>query len=326
MLINDEFIPGRGLKNAHVQTMFSSLMPHRWSATRRFDKYRKQQQDVILDCGEDSRLQGFLNQSSAQAAKRLVIMIHGWEGCHESHYMLSASKTMLDAGVDVFRLNLRDHGGTQHLNRGLFYSTLIDEVITAIQRIQQKFNYDDYFLAGFSLGGNFVLRVAALAHATPIRLNKVLAFCPVIHAGESNEALNKKSNWFYNQYFTRRWRRSLLTKTKYWPEYGFESELATLKDLNAMNLALIPKYTGFAELDDYFNAYAIDGDFLSKTIAPCYLHFAADDMIIPVIGISDLADNSDLHVTVTRYGGHCGFIQDWQGLSWQSQRLLQMLS
>ena len=325
MVYNDHFNPSIGLRNEHVQTVFSSVAPRRWLVSVGFQKYRQQQQEVILDCGEDSRLQGFYNQAAGQTSSKLLIMIHGWEGCHESTYMLSAAQAMLDNGVDVFRLNLRDHGATHHLNRGLFYSTLIEEVMNAIELIQQKFDYQEYHLAGFSLGGNFALRVAVLAEPLSLRLSKVIAFCPVIHAGDSNGALNDSSNWFYNQYFTRRWRRSLLAKASHWPEYDFEAELAELKNLNEMNLALVPKYAGFKTLDDYFDAYAVDGDYLKSTIAPCFLHFAADDMIIPISGVASLAENADIEVSVSRYGGHCGFIQNWRGQCWQNERLIDLI-
>ena len=178
----DNFKPSFGLKNTHVQTLFSSSGPRKWHISKAFQSHRAKQQEMILDCGEDSRLQGFYNLAGTQRSNKLLILIHGWEGSHESTYMLSAAQAMLGAGVDVFRLNLRDHGDTHHLNRGLFYSTLIDEVVAAIKLVQDKLKYNEYYLAGFSLGGNFALRVATLAQTNSLRLNQVLAFCPAVHA------------------------------------------------------------------------------------------------------------------------------------------------
>jgi len=58
---------------------------------------------------------------------------------------------------------------------------------------------------------------------------------------------------------------------------------------------------------------------------PCYLHFAKDDMIIPVEGINELSKNPDVHVYVTEYGGHCGYISNWRGDCWQDQRTLEII-
>ncbi len=319
------FNPPFGLRSAHVQTVFSSQGPRKANRDRRFKPFVRSQRPMLLNGDNGVRLEGHINLAGAQAAEELVIMIHGWEGSHESTYMKSMAATMLQSGYDTFRLNMRDHGETHHLNRDVFNSTMIDEVIAAIEDLQARTNYQRYTLIGFSLGGNFSLRVAANAHDKAIELEQVIAFCPVVHASQSNDALLEKRNALYSNYFVRKWRRSLLKKLEYWPEYDFGSELERLKTLEQMNAAFIPKYTGYQELEAYFDAYAIDGDKLANVICPCYLHFAKDDMIIPVQGVELLADNTDLHVTVTERGGHCGFIMNWRGDSWQDLRALEII-
>ena len=42
-------------------------------------------------------------------------------------------------GFDVVRLNLRDHGETHHLNRDLFHSCRLPEVVGAVRALQQCF-------------------------------------------------------------------------------------------------------------------------------------------------------------------------------------------
>jgi len=77
MVYSDQFNPSVGLRNGHVQTVFSSVAPRRWLVSTGFQRYRQQQQEMILDCGEDSRLQGFYNQAAGQSSSKLLIMIHG---------------------------------------------------------------------------------------------------------------------------------------------------------------------------------------------------------------------------------------------------------
>ncbi len=326
------FKPPFGLSNPHLQTVLSSKGPRKVNRDRRFKPYVGSQKRVLLDGGEGIRLEGYHNQVVATAdpaaepqAEELIIMIHGWEGSHESTYMKSMAATVLNAGFDTFRLNMRDHGDSHHLNKGVFNSTLIEEVIHSIADLQKRLNYKRYSLVGFSLGGNFCLRVAANAHGRPINLQQVIAFCPVIHAQQSNDVLNQTRNAFYGKYFVRKWRRSLQKKLDCWPEYEFGEQLVKLKTLDQMNDAFIPKYTEFSVIEDYFDAYAIAGDKMSKTICPCYLHFAKDDMIIPVDGVHLLADNPDLHVTITEHGGHCGYLSNWRGDSWQDHRALEII-
>ena len=321
-----QFKPPFGLRNRHIQTIFSSVGPRRFIVRNNFKPFVSTTQPMILNCHDGIRLAGALNQASANSAKKCAILIHGWEGSIDSSYMLSMTSKLLKAGIDVFRLNLRDHGESHHLNKVIFNSTLIEEVMTGLEDLQSRLNYTEYSLSGFSLGGNFALRVAALGHDKNLTLSKVVAFCPAVHAKTSNEVLNQSKNYIYGQYFVRKWKRSLVKKLKYFPEYDYGDSLNKMKTLNEMNRLLIPKYTEFDDVDTYFDAYAITGDVMAKTICPCYLHFAKDDMIIPYQDIELLADNPDLHITLTERGGHCGYIQNWKFDSWQDERVLELVN
>ena len=97
-----------------------------------------------------------------------------------------------------------------------------------------------------------------------------------------------------------------------------------MKTLDEMNKGLVPKYTGF-KLEEYFDAYAVTDDRLADTICPCYLHFSKDDMIIPVQDVDKLSRTDNLHITITEYGGHCGFLMNWKLDSWQDARVLALI-
>jgi len=324
-LESSDYLPPFGLRNTHVQTIMSSVGPRRVMVAKRFKPYANAQQKWALDGGEGVRLEGYFNQAVKRQSSQMAILIHGWEGSHNSSYMQSMAMLLLENGIDVFRLNLRDHGDTHQLNKGIFNSTMIGEVVNAVEDIQSSLVYPKYHLCGFSLGGNFGLRLAASAHDRSISLATVSAFCPAIHAAQSNTVLNKRSNWLYGRYFVHKWKRSLRKKIEHWPDYDFGPEMESLKTLDQLNDALIPKYTGFGNVDDYFDAYAISGSVLDSTIAPCYLHFAADDRIIPVEGVNQLSKNPNIHIMVTKFGGHCGYMSNWRGESWQDQRVLEII-
>lgn len=323
--IASTFKPSYGLRNRHVQTIFSSVGPRKSLISKRFKPYLNTEQKLILNGGSGIRLEGYFNQACKQQADQLVILIHGWEGSHNSSYMKSMTMALLEKGIDVFRLNLRDHGDSHQLNEGIFNSTLIDEVINAVDDLQSRLVYTKNHLVGFSLGGNFSLRLAAMAHDHNISLKTVTAFCPAIHAKQSNEVLNQRANWVYGRYFVHKWKRSLLKKIECWPHYDFGPTMKSLTTLDALNDEFIPKYTEFSDVDDYFDAYAISGSTLDSTIAPCYLHFAEDDMIIPVKDVEQISNNSNVHIYVTKHGGHCGYISNWKGESWQDQRVLEII-
>ncbi len=303
-------------------------MPRKWLVTKRFARHKLAQHEMILDCGNDVRLQGFYNVAGDQRSSTLVIMIHGWEGCHESTYMMSAAAELLNHGVDVFRLNLRDHGYSHHLNRKAFNSTMLAEVVAALKNIQSRFDYQYIVLSGFSLGGNFALRAAAderITQSAKPAIDVVAAFCPLVNPALTNQRLTQAKNCLYDRYFVRKWKRSLRLKSKHWPDYVDAEQFESLLRVDDMNQALIPRFTDYRDPNRYFDAYAISGDALSTVRVPCFIHFAEDDMMIPAKDAEQLADNANLMVTSSDHGGHCGFISNWRGDSWQDQRLIEVV-
>ena len=95
---------------------------------------------TVLDCGAGVRLSGYHSRqedAGRPEATTLVVLLHGWEGSAQSLYVLALGGHLFNLGYDVFRLNLRDHGGSHGLNPGLFHSCRLDEVVGAVARLQR---------------------------------------------------------------------------------------------------------------------------------------------------------------------------------------------
>jgi predicted alpha/beta-fold hydrolase len=147
--------------------------------------------------------------------RELAILLHGWEGSANSLYVTSLGQRLYAQGFDVVRLNLRDHGGSQDLNPDLFHSCRIDEVVGAMRRLHEMHPQHRLTVAGFSLGGNFALRVAVRARRAQIDLARAVAVCrarPRTHAGGARARLEPVSPLFH-----RRLAASLRLKHAAWP-------------------------------------------------------------------------------------------------------------
>ena len=106
------------------------------------------EKELLLNCVEDVTLQCF-RSSPANSPGRPAVILHGWEGSAQSLYILSLAQQLFDRGFDVMRLNLRDHWETHHLNRDLFHSCRLSEVVGALRAIQAIFPARPLNLAGF---------------------------------------------------------------------------------------------------------------------------------------------------------------------------------
>ena len=283
--------------------------------------------ELVLDCGDGVRLMGLHADPPAQAAgarPKLAVLLHGWEGSAESLYVLSVAELLHQRGFSVLRLNLRDHGGTHSLNRELFHSCRLPEVVGAIARLQALYPGHELSLAGFSLGGNFCLRVGAQAGTAAIRIAKIIAVCPVLDPATTLHALEHGPS-VYRRYFMYKWRRSLRAKQAAWPDHYDFGDLIEDPSLTGMTEKMVLKYTDYPDLATYLRGYSITGDVLESLEAPSQIITSVDDPMILTGDLDLLARPRSLRVAITRHGGHCGFMDAFGGPSWIDRRIVQEL-
>jgi len=322
-----DFNPPLWLANAHIQSILPSLKLRRPLLSHRAKNLLACSHEQILDCGDGVRLMGHYSRrenADAEPSKDLVILLHGWEGSADSLYVLSLGSYLFEHGCDVFRLNFRDHGPTHHLNQDIFHSCRLDEVVGAVRAIQQQHPAQKITVAGFSLGGNFALRVAARSFSAGIRLERAIGVCPVLRPHSTMDVM-EHGPFIYQQYFIGKWKRSLQIKQKLFPDlYDFRSVFAQ-NNLRTMTEVLVEHYSEFASLDAYLNGYAIIGSALHGLEVPSHVLFALDDPIIPANDLRDLPHNPNLHITAMPRGGHCGFMDRFNAESWADRQIGRLI-
>jgi uncharacterized protein len=316
------FSPPRALRNGQLQTTLGNLPPMQWLTRRRAAALLSNAREWLLDCGAGVRLQGFLSvaHNATATGRRIAVLLHGWEGSAESCYVISLGAELFAHGFDVVRLNLRDHGASHHLNREIFHSCRLPEVVGAARAVAERFAGARIFLAGFSLGGNFMLRAAADPNA-PSSITGAVAVSPVLEPAATLIALER--GWsIYRHYFVQRWSRSLRRKRIVWPDLPDFEPILRSRDLRAMTAGLVAHFPEFPSLDDYLHGYAITGQRLAALRCPATVLLADDDPMIPAADLARLAPSPLLTVVRTRYGGHCGFVDRLNGPSFADRLVL----
>ena len=322
-----DFRPPAWIANRHLQSVLPSLPTRRMSVERRARAVLAASKPLLLDCGEGVRLLGLHAEPAPGAEsspRRLAVLLHGWEGSAGSLYLVSVAGLLHARGFDVLRLNLRDHGGTHALNRELFHSCRLPEVVGAVARAAKLFPAHRLMLAGFSLGANFCLRAGAKARATGISIARIVAVCPVLDPAVTLEAL-ERGPAIYHHYFMYKWRSSLRLKQAAWPDdYDFREALADAS-LRSMTERMVLKYTDFPDLASYLRGYAITDGVLETLDAPAHIITSADDPMIHARDLDRLARPRSLEITLTPRGGHCGFMDALGGPSWIDRRIVAEL-
>jgi len=323
-----DYLPPRWLRNGHLQSVLSSSRVRLRRGHELLLATGARTDEVLLDGGPDVRLQGWHSSIPGRAAKGMALLLHGWEGSAESSYMRMTAARMLAAGFDVLRLNFRDHGNTHHLNPGIFHSNRIDEVVQAAGDVARRWPHLPLVAAGYSLGGNFVLRLALHAPAAGVPLRRVAAVCPVLDPALTMESI-ENGPAMYDWYFRRKWAGSLRRKRDLFPDLGDCDDRVLALDIRALTAWLVERHTDFGSLQAYFDGYSIAGERLSGLQVPADILMAQDDPVIPYASFNGWRLPDHARLQTARWGGHCGFIENWRGDGfserWVARNLQQAL-
>ena len=321
------YCPPLWLRSPHLQSLISTSPLRRARGALLLRRSGAISKPYIVDGGDGVRLEGVHSRLPGVEPRGLALLLHGWEGSVESSYMRTTAAHLLGAGFEVFRLNFRDHGDTHHLNQALFHSNRIDEVVNAAADVAKRFlagSSRPMVVAGYSLGGNFALRMAMRARAAGLPLARVAAVCPVLDPAVTMTRLEQGIP-VYLRYFEQSWRESLRRKRDRFPQYyDFDDRVLKL-EMRELTRWLVERHTDFDTLDDYFNGYAIAGDRLAGLDVPADLLTAEDDPVIPVEEFHALRLPDTALIEIARWGGHCGFLEtaslDGYAERWVAQRL-----
>jgi len=312
------FSPPAWLRPGLVQTALASQKFRRRGPNAMVDAA----QDVILDCGDGVRLKG--SHSPHPDNKALVIFLHGWEGSQDSTYVVSCGRYLYERGASVFRLNYRDHGDSHDLNEGLFFSTRFNEVFNAVQQAARLSNGAPVYIVGFSLGGNFALRIARSLRDLAIpKLRRIFAISPVVDPWGAAPLVD--ANFLYRRYFLKKWSASLRKKQALYPHlYDFTEALKSKRVLGITD-QIMPLYSKYPRMEDYFNAYRVDPQALAKIPVPVDIITARDDGMIPERDVRKLTLAPGSRMIIHDHGGHNGFFQSLMGPTWYDEHIADLL-
>lgn len=312
------------MRSAFAQSFLASFKLRRVLNNRRVPLLEQSSTAHVLDAGDGVRLSCHVSGQPNDLNAPTIVLVHGWEGSHESIYLHSLACHLYERGWRVVRLNLRDHGDTHHLNPEPFHSARMQEVFGGLRAIQTMLDCD-FDLVGFSLGGNFVLRVAIGAPEHDLRLRQVIAVNPAINPRATTVALDQQK--VYLPYFMRKWRKTVTARKTAWPDGPDYADLLEDRELLGVTEKFATRYCGFESAEDYFSHYWLKPERFADLRVPTTIITAANDALVPVEDIAVLQGiNAHLQVDISPHGGHCGFVADWAMHSWLDPYITQKLT
>lgn len=265
---------------------------------------------------------GHYQQTTKGTERRpLLIAVHGLTASSQAPYMRTLAQRALSAGFDVLRLNVRNCGGTEHLAPTLYHSGLTCDLRAVVEQLAPT----PIFLAGFSMGGNMVLKLAGeWGEAPPPHVVAVCGISVPIQLGICARKLGERTNRIYEVRFLRELRRTLMRKRQLMPESFAEMQWDGIRTIYEFDDAITAPAFGFRNADHYYESSSSAG-FLDKIRVPALLIQAQDDPFIPFEVFEDLPldRNPFVRLEAPPHGGHVAFLAKQAPRFWAIEQTLR---
>ena len=250
-----------------------------------------------------------------------IVMVHGLEGSGDAGYMRSLSSAALGAGFAAHRFHMRTCGGTEQLCRTLYHAGLTSDLL-AVMRQLEKEGRAPVFLAGFSLGGNVVLKLAGeMGESARPLVRGVCAVSTPLDLAACARSIAQPANRLYERRFVRRMRARLCATGRY-QERNFRG----LRSVQEIDDRITAPSFGFGDAANYYQTQSAIR-YLDGIRVPVLLIQAKDDTFVPfdIFANGAVRANPWIEVLATEHGGHLGFIGRQPHRFWSDDAIMEWI-
>jgi len=319
------FVPHPLFPGPHAQTIVSSKhFPRR----RAFQEERALYESRLFEVEPGSRVLLKCRWQSERRAAPTLLLLHGLEGSTDSLYVLGTAQKAYRRGFNVVGMNMRNCGGTEHLAATLYHSGMTEDIRRVIlEELAGREALPEIYLAGFSMSGNMVLRLAGdYGTDFPPALKGVAAVSPSIDLDSCAAALERKGNALYRWSFVKNLRERVRRKGRLQPGTYDPGALRHVRTIREFDERITAPHGGYRDASDYY-ARTSSRAVIGRIRVPTLIIHSADDPLIPAEPFLDstIADNPDVLLILTRRGGHVGFLSDraeGEDRHWAENRLV----
>jgi uncharacterized protein len=298
----NDFVPRRLLRGGHLQTIAGNFL--------RRSNGLPEPEARLFEVEPGIQLLCHCHWQPEPQQRLTLLIVHGLEGSSHSRYVIGTGSRAWLKGWNVVRMNIRGCGGTEHLSSTLYHSGLSQDVEKLVATLIEGDGLRRIALAGFSMGGNQVLRAAGRwGTGHPTQVVAVAAISPSCDLALSSDRLHSPRNRLYEWWFVRALRRSFRRKAERWPGCFDTSLLERVCSVRDFDEHITSRYMGFAGADDYYDKCS-SKHVLDRIAVPALVIHADDD---PFIVISEesrrkLHANPKITFLNPACGGHCAFL------------------
>lgn len=311
------FVPGR-----HLRTLWGKFVRRRPRIPVAIEQWPTPDDDVVS-----------VHRLNGPAGGPMLVLLHGLEGSPNSHYargMLARARAL---GWSATALVFRTCGGEMNRTRRFYHSGETTDLDFVIRRLTSEDPDTPIVLAGFSLGGNVMLKwLGERGTAVPPTVRAAAAVSVPYDLARGSRYINQGFARVYERHFLRSLVRKTREKRTRFPDIVPDVDLTALRTMWDFDDAVTAPVHGFRDATDYYDRSS-SLRWLDRVRVPTLLVSAADDPFLPREVLDEVRtaaqSNPALHCEFLEHGGHVGFIAGnlpWRPLYWAESRVVDFLS
>jgi predicted alpha/beta-fold hydrolase len=319
-----EFKPAWWCRGRNAQTIVGAL----WRPKPRLRFIRQR-----IDTPDGDFLDlDFLEAAGAESGEEpLIVILHGLEGSSQAPYVLSLLGEIKRHGMAACAVNMRMCSGEPNRTLATYHSGKTEDLDCVLRYLKEKENRQRLFLAGFSIGGNIVLKwLGEQGSRASGLVEKAAAISVPYDLAQSVELLDRGFNReVYTRLLLASLKAKLRVKERLHPgatRWGLIKKCSTFR---VFDREVTAPLNGFRDETDYWTK-ASSRPFLKDIRVPTLLIHAEDDPFFPakLLPYEEFRKSDDLHPLIVPTGGHVGFVtgQPWRWDLWLETRTLDFLS
>ena len=298
-----KFKPAFGLKNRHIQTLYSSLFRKLPPLKFEIEKFTLNDDD-FLECY-------WHNKPSTNSTKPIIILFHGLAGSFKSPYIQGLMSESAKKGFASVLMHFRGCSGVENLKPRSYHSGESSDALVWIEYLSIKYPNAKLFAVGYSLGGNMLLKLLGESKNKSL-LNAAVSVSAPLQLDICANAMKRDFSKFYQHILLKNLNIAL---DKKYDSHNMEL-LLNFKRQNIQKLKTFwefdETYTapihGFKSAQDYYTKCS-SKQFLKNIQTPTLIIHSKDDpfMTQEIIPLQNELSSS-VEVEISENGGHVGFI------------------
>ncbi len=260
-----------------------------------------------------------------------LILLHGLEGSSRSVQMLGMLHEAHRRGWGGIAVNFRSCSGILNRLRRSYHGGETSDLAWVIAQVQAQHPSSPILCAGFSLGGNVLLKyLGEQGERLPEQVRAAVAISAPCDLALSAHALERGFSRVYARRLVASLKRKTFEKLTRYPDLVDARALQAVRTLPEFDDLVTAPVHGFKDAADYW-ASSSSAAFLPRIRRPTLLINAQDDPFLPAeaLPLRAVSENSFLRAEFPTSGGHLGFLQGrWPALpiAWAEMRAAEFLA